>query len=96
MACKVSCPYWKGHECLILKSKPTLSEFRNWLVENVGEEVESAETLLRIYTHFTFSCLRCPSNPHRKRSSRMTAAVDEGLRHLQQARQDLVAESKSR
>lgn len=93
MARKISCPYWEGHDCLIVKSKPTLSEFRTWLVENVGEEVESTETLLQIYTHFTLSCLRCPYNPHRQTPSRVTAAVDDGLRRLRESRQDLVAES---
>ena len=90
MVCKISCPYWEGHECLSAESTPTLSEFRGWLADHVGEEVESAETLLQIYTHFTLSCLRCPHNPHRPTSSRATVAADQNLRRLRRARQGLL------
>ena len=96
MACKPSCPYWEGHECLIIESKPTLSEFRTWLAENVGEEVESTETLLQIYTHFTLFCLRCSHNPHRHAGSRTMTRVDENLRQLQQSRKEVLAQASSR
>ncbi|MFH1738439.1 MAG: hypothetical protein ABIH23_05480 [bacterium] len=95
MACKPSCPYWEGHECLIMESKPTLSEFRIWLTENVGEEVESTETLLQIYTHFTLFCMRCSHNPHRGTPSRTVAKVDENLRRLKQSRQELLAHTST-
>ena len=95
MSCNISCPYWEGHECLIVESKPTLSEFRLWLAENVGEDVESTETLLGIYSHFTLSCLRCPHNPHHRTASRITVDVDENLRRFRQAHRELAVESAS-
>ncbi len=95
MAPKPSCPYWEGHECLIAESKLTLSEFRTWLIENVGEEVESTETLLRIYTHFTLSCLRCPYNPHRRKTSRASIEVEQNLRRLREEREQVLTSSLS-
>jgi hypothetical protein len=96
MSCKPSCPFFEGHECLIWESKPTLSGFRIWLAQNVGEEIESSETLLNIYTQFTLTCMRCTGNPHRSSSSRMVSKVDENLRRIRRARDKFLLVSSGR